>query len=949
MDPTSHWQRNFLILGVAALLVGALLFGLHRHARQGALHLIARQQLLLTTQSAARIESRLQQVAANLSHLAGEIANPLADRELTARQIKFLFHTMPGNGLAGLLLIDTSGNLLIEYPPGALVKLNFPIHALGSAAPNPSPLIPVSCQQDCLLVLRQPVANEQQPAHYLAIVSLQKLVTESLRPVANQTDFCFLLDDSGTFRLHHRPELLAHPYMEVDWRTDRETFRSVNAFAQGDFALPYPPSLSLFAGNGPSGDRGNRAPLLTGAPLQVAGNRWVLGLSLPSAAMDAFAAGNDLFLVALGTLLLGSLLIAFRASHLLELPRLLKRERENRHLAMTRLQTALALTERRYQNLLNNAGDAIFFIDPTTGALLEVNRQAEDLLGYQATEIRNLSPTVLFPGRNHLRYLRLVARVLRSGYGEETNLVFRCKSGRRFTGAVHARLGDLGEHQVVHGVLRDVTEIKRIEQELRQKNRDLLLMNEIADHAAASRDLQEMLFPILNKVILGFGVEAGGLSVLEEETRQLRLISHYGISDEIRQEIETLELGEGLIGRVAVSGQSKSSVDLGKDERVASAAVRRAGWGSFQAISLTTNDRPVGVLFLFSRGKRVLSTTEISLLEAIGKQVGTAVAGANLFAALQRQVRLTQASNQDLEHSRQQLRDNLTTMEEANRALAQIDRMKSNFLALASHELRTPLTYILSGSELLTVQLGNRLQEGEARVLDAVYEGGKRLQTIVEDLLEVARIESRSLYLAREEINLPHLLQEVAQEFMPILAERQLSLDLGSHLRVPGLYGDPFHLKRTFRRLLENAVKFTPEGGWIAIRTCVQTRKELHRLEKRLHTFSPGFFTARPTGDLLQISICDNGVGIDPQDQIRVFEKFTEIGDISSHSTSRTRFGGKGVGLGLTLVKGMVEAHGGMVWVDSAGASQGGGSAFHILLPLGPATGIALEEPNALP
>lgn len=945
MDLHADWKKKFFTLGVVLLLVATGFFGLHRHARTQAFHQVALQQQLLTAQTAARIESRLQQISTGLAHLAGEI--PQGERATAARQLKLLFQTLSEPGLAELLLIDESGNLLAEYPASELAKHHFPSHLLGSAAGKNVPCLPISVGQDCFFLLRQPVGKT--PWHFLALISMQKLIADCLQPLGKQAEFGFLLDDSGTFQLHRRPELTGRLFTETAAASaaDLQAYQCLAAFCRGDYTPSTQAVPPLFPASLLNDNEGEPPTLLTGAPLQVAGNRWSLGLVLPASALTDFDGGNTLFLAALTLVFLASLGIASQAARLLQLPHLLKLERTVRQGEIDRLQETLALTERRYRNLLDNAGDAIFFIDPATGALLEVNRQAEELLGYQASEIRSLSPAVLFPGRNHPRYLRLMSRVLRSGYGEETDLIFRCKSGRLFTGAVHARLGDLGETQVVHGVLRDISEIKLIEQELRQKNRDLLLMNEIADHAAASRDLQEMLYPILNKVIVGFGVEGGGIFVVEEESTGLRLVAHYGIGEEVRQEIESLALGEGLIGRVAASGQVKTSADLVKDQRVYSEAVRRAGWGGFQAVPLTTNDRPVGVLFLFGRDKRVLNCSQMALLEAIGKQVGTAVAGARHFTALQRQVRLTQTSNQDLEHSRRQLRENLAKMEESNRALAQIDRMKNNFLSLASHELRTPLTYILSGTELLAAQLGDRLREGEVRILEAVFEGGKRLQTIVDDLLEVARIESRSLYLARERIDLPQLLQAIAQEFAPIFAERQLCFRLTGSAAVGGLYGDPFHLKRTFRRLLENAVKFTPEGGWVEIRTTLQTPKEVHLLETRLHAFSPNFFTNHPTGQLLQVSICDSGVGIDPEDQFRVFEKFTEIGEITSHSTSRTRFGGKGVGLGLTLVKGMVEAHGGMVWVESAGTGQGTGSAFHILLPLAPEAVAEAEDADA--
>jgi signal transduction histidine kinase len=99
-----------------------------------------------------------------------------------------------------------------------------------------------------------------------------------------------------------------------------------------------------------------------------------------------------------------------------------------------------------------------------------------------------------------------------------------------------------------------------------------------------------------------------------------------------------------------------------------------------------------------------------------------------------------------------------------------------------------------------------------------------------------------------------------------------------------------------------------------------------------LRKFSESFFDTALATNYLQISFCDSGIGIDEADQVRIFDKFQEVGDISGHSTSTGRFGGKGVGLGLTLAKGVIETHEGLLWVESAGQSQG--SCFSILLPV---------------
>ncbi len=603
-------------------------------------------------------------------------------------------------------------------------------------------------------------------------------------------------------------------------------------------------------------------------------------------------------------------------------------------------QAALALRDldqsrRRFQQLLDNAGDAIFFIDPHTGHLLQVNRQVENLLGYTEAELRALALCDLFPGNHERRYLRFMHQVMRHGYAEEPNLHFRTKAGQRLIGAVHARLGDLDDLRVVHGVVRDVTRERLSEQQLRRKNRELTLLNEIARRIAGHRGLDELLQAILEDVINVFEAHGGGIYLADRPGGGLQLAAHRNIAPDILADIQQVPQGTGMAARVAASGRPQSSADLRSDPRLRSQAIRAAGWRGFQAIPLSAKQQTVGVLFLYHRDHRVLNRDELHLLVAIGHQVGSAIQGAELYEALRWQNRLTEASNRELKRSRRQLRENLDQAQRHNRELARLERMKSNFMALASHELRTPLTCILSGTQLLGQRLDARLDAEEQQLLAALAQGGERLDQIVRDMLEAARLESNSIYLAREKVDLHQILLEVQGEFQPILQERRLGFELHAVPEGVELTGDAYHLQRTFARLLENAVKYTPAGGGIEIRSRLRCFAELHGERESLGRFSPAFFQDTLGGPLVQVTVADSGIGIPAEEQLRVFDKFYELGNIEAHSTSRTEFGGKGFGLGLTLVKGMVEAHGGMVWVESAPA---GGSAFHVLLPvvLGP-------------
>lgn len=927
--------------GALVLLLLGLLTVAHRQDRTRATQERLQRQGALAAEAARRIEWPLQRLQAGLGHLATQPPNANGLPQGVRPGLELLYHELPEPLVQGLYLRDGSGNLLAEYPAGAL-----------SAGPRRGRLLPpptatasapsLASEDDCLLLVRQPLATTGDRGGEIgALLDLQRLVTASLAQLTGQARFGFLVDETGRFLLHHNPEwdgkaaAVMVPAKEEDAllallrQGARQTLASVPAAsADALLALPTP------------------APQLTLTPLALGASRWVLGLTFPPSPASPMALTPAW---AAPLLLACALLVGYLGRRLwrLEQHRLaLARDHQDQVQALARTRDQEALASLRYRHLLDNAGDALFFIDPQDGALQELNRQARDLLGYSTEEIHKLSLGVLFPGQQRRRFLRLVRTVRRQGYGETDDLVFRRKDGSLFTGAVHARLGRLGAEEIVHGVLRDVSERKRIEQELRQRNRHLTLLNEIGLLAAGSSDLPGILDATLGLLVEHFAAAGGGIYLVRDSGTRLRLEAQRGLTHQIRQQLDEIPSDAGVVGRVMASGQAKASTDLQRDRRVRFEAVRKAGWRAFQAVPLTVNEQTVGVFFLFGERKHLYSREEVNLLLAIGRQLGTAVQGANLFEALQWQNRLTLASNRELELSRQKLRETLGRVTESKRALEHLERMKSQFLALASHELRTPLTYILSGSQLLAERSGALLDADGSTALAAVQQGGQRLNEVVQDLLEVARIESQELYLSREPVAPQHLLELLDREFQPRLQQRQLRLAVKEFPATVRLYGDPHHLKKTFSRLLENAVKFTPEGGHIEICGELRSHQQIQARQEELRPFSPRFFNNPPGDTLLQISIRDSGVGIDPDEQLRIFDKFYEVGEVADHFTSSSRFGGKGVGLGLALVKGVVEAHGGMVWVESAGSGDAArGSAFHLLLPAAPnPAGTALPQ-----
>ncbi len=170
----------------------------------------------------------------------------------------------------------------------------------------------------------------------------------------------------------------------------------------------------------------------------------------------------------------------------------------------------------------------------------------------------------------------------------------------------------------------------------------------------------------------------------------MRLALHRNIPDQVVVDLETIQPGIGLAGKVVETGRPRMSTNLQKDHRRISNAVAADNWKAFLAIPFIAEEETLGVLFVFDRGEKVFNREDIRLFQAIGRQLGPTLKNAELFDELQWQHRLNFASMRELERSRSALRKNLEQLEQNHRALQSLNHMKSAFLSLASHELRTP-------------------------------------------------------------------------------------------------------------------------------------------------------------------------------------------------------------------------------------------------------------------
>ena len=278
-------------------------------------------------------------------------------------------------------------------------------------------------------------------------------------------------------------------------------------------------------------------------------------------------------------------------------------------------------------------------------------------------------------------------------------------------------------------------------------------------------------------------------------------------------------------------------------------------------------------------------------------------------------------------------REIIVNLEKSSADLARLNRMKDSFLGLASHELKTPLTVIMGYSELITTDMADRVDKTVLEMVTNIANAAARLDNIIKDMVDVSMIDEKRLQLKMEDVQLNRLIEASVNELRFFFSMRKQEIVVNLDESISTIRGDAVRLMQLLSNILGNAIKFTPDGGCITISSSA----------KYLLRGIPG--STPPSGSehhlFLEITVSDTGIGIDREDQLRVFEKFYEVGNIQEHSSGKVAFKAKGAGLGLSIAKGIVDMHGGQIWVESEGYNpeRFPGSTFHILLPLAPGLG----------
>ncbi len=421
---------------------------------------------------------------------------------------------------------------------------------------------------------------------------------------------------------------------------------------------------------------------------------------------------------------------------------------------------------------------------------------------------------------------------------------------------------------------------------------------------SSSLKLHEVPRRILEQLQMVVPFERGSLMLREENT--LRIVAQHGFSDDERARDLRISIREGdVFQQVAAAGKPVVIEDV----------TQIAGWTqvdwlplnrSWMGVPLFSHDLVIGMVSLTRRESRAFTEDDEVLVSTFSLQAAIALENAGLYEEITR-------FNTQLEEMVQQRTEEL---HRAYQTLERMDKNKSDFINVAAHELRTPLTIMKGYTAMLHGDSSLRANEYLMQSVNGILSGANRLHEIVNSMLDVARIDSQVLDLHPEQMGLGTIIRRLQADYEADLNERQIALQIEGFDDLARVYADPTLLLKVFQHVFINAIKFTPDGGRITITGRSVTDDQL--------------------GEAVEVVIRDTGIGIDPEYQELIFEKFYQTGKVALHSSGKTKFKGGGPGLGLAIARGIVQAHRGRIWVESSGQDEQNcpGSQFHIVLPV---------------
>jgi len=463
--------------------------------------------------------------------------------------------------------------------------------------------------------------------------------------------------------------------------------------------------------------------------------------------------------------------------------------------------------------------------------------------------------------------------LIETGSGDEIGRLAEDLSVMR--GSLKQLFGELTESkdklQEYSRTLEQQVEVRT--RELARSVEELEALGEVSQAVSSTLDLQEVLATIVSHAVELSGTESGAIYEFDETTEQFQLRATHKMSEELIQAIRKarVKLGESALGAAGVNREAVQVPDIREEpDYPLREIIERDGFRALLAVPLLREDRLIGGLVVRRRAPGQFQEETVDLLQTFATQSALAIQNARLFREI----------------------------ENKGRELEIASKHKSEFLANMSHELRTPLNAILGYTELILDKIYGEVPENIQEVLERVEKNGRHLLGLINDVLDLSKIEAGQLTLSLNDYSMKEVVETVVAAVESLAAEKNLELKVAVSPDVGYGKGDAQRISQVFLNFVGNAIKFTEAG------------------EVRIE--------ATTSNDTFMVSVSDTGPGLSEGDQEKIFEEFHQV------NGSSTRAKG-GTGLGLSIAKRIVEMHGGRIGVES---TLGKGSTFWFTIPV---------------
>jgi PAS domain S-box-containing protein len=559
-------------------------------------------------------------------------------------------------------------------------------------------------------------------------------------------------------------------------------------------------------------------------------------------------------------------------------------EQHQEILSVIALQIASAmerfLAEREIQKFklgIDRSDNAVFITDPE-GTIQYANPAFEKVYGYTPEEAIGKTPRILKSGAIPDEQYKYFWETLLTGGTVTGELVNKRKDGQLIpiAGTNSPILDESGKIIGFLAVHQDITERKLSEETLKRRNDYLAASSEIGRLVTSTLDLNTIFTRTVNLISERFGFYYAAIYIIEETGFNAILREATGEAGE-KMKAQNYSI---VVGSNSVVGKVAENMDprLLNDTDVEPLYVPNPfllDTRSEVAIPLRIGSRIVGVIDIQSVLVQAFTQDDLSVLQSLADQVAVAIDNARSY-----------------ELSQQLIKD-----------LREVDQLKSQFLANMSHELRTPLNSIIGFSRVILKGIDGPVSEMQQQDLTAIYNSGQHLLGLINDILDLARIEAGKMELNFEEVHLADMTTSVMSTAKGLVKEKPIQLVQRIPQNMPSVRGDTMRVRQVLLNLISNASKFTDQGS-ITVETSIQRG---------------------PTGKMeALINVIDSGPGISIEDQKKLFQAFSQV------DGSATRKSG-GSGLGLSICANLVQLHGGRIGVHSV---VGRGSTFWFTLPL---------------